>query len=115
MARIILDASFIISCANAKVDIQTELKRILGKYEAAMPLIVFDEVKNNGNKICMKILEAIKPTLLTTNSTYGDDAILETTREIDIVATIDKELKKRLKEKGIRVITLRQKKYLEEE
>lgn len=115
MARVILDASFIISCANAKVDIQAELKRILGKYETAMPITVFDEIKNKGNKMSMKILEMLKPTLLTTNSIYGDDAILESSREKDAAATIDKELKKRLKEKGIRVITLRQKKYLEEE
>ncbi|MFH1211653.1 MAG: PIN domain-containing protein [Candidatus Woesearchaeota archaeon] len=43
---------------------------------------------------------------------HNDDAILETASSEDVVATQDKLLKQRLKEKKIRTITLKQKKYL---
>lgn len=43
---------------------------------------------------------------------HTDDAILEAASSEDFVATLDKELKKRLKRKNIKIITLKQRKYL---
>ena len=39
----------------------------------------------------------------------GDAAILEAARAGDFVATLDKDLKRRLKAKGVRIISVKQK------
>ena len=43
---------------------------------------------------------------------HNDDAIVEIASSDDVVATQDKQLKQRLKEKNIKIVTLKQKKYL---
>jgi len=114
MVRVILDASFVISCVDARVDLLSELQRVFGNVDVCMPVCVFEEVERNGSKLCISILESMKPKLLVATSIQGDDALVETARKGDIVATMDKELKERLREKGVRLVTLRQKKYVEE-
>jgi len=114
MVRIILDASFVIECVRFRVDALEELKRLFGSVEICLPVCVFEEVERNGSKLCISILESMKPKLLVATSIQGDDALVETARKGDIVATMDKELKERLREKGVRLVTLRQKKYVEE-
>ena len=41
-----------------------------------------------------------------------DELILDKVKKKDMVATQDKELKRRLKEKSIKVLTIRQKRYV---
>ena len=114
MTRVLLDASFVISAVQSKTDI---LKAILDKVpnaKLAMPVVVFEEVERKGTKLCVTILEHLRPTLIPTIARFGDDAIIEIATTNDYIITLDKELKTRAKEKGIRVLTLRQRKYVEE-
>ena len=53
-------------------------------------------------------------TLIKTSSSKSvDDLIIEHSNANTIVITQDQELKRRLKQKKIRLITIRQKKYLQ--
>ena len=45
---------------------------------------------------------------------YADDALVELAKKGYVIATLDAELKKRLKKEGAKILTLRQKKYVVE-
>ena len=120
--KILLDTNFILIPAQFKVDIYAEIDRICPfKYqlyvldkslEELESIIITRKGKDKAAaKLAKAILEAKKPkTLKTTSKDYLDNIILD----LDgyIVATSDKELRSRLKKKGIKTIVLRQKKYL---
>jgi uncharacterized protein len=121
MDKVLLDTNFLLIPAKFKVDIYAELERIFDKHELFVldkSLVELDNIIQNQKgaekaaaKLAKAILEAKKPkTLKTTSKDYVDDVILGL--EGYIVATQDKELRDRLKKKGIKTITLRQKKYL---
>ena len=121
-AKILLDTNFIMIPAQFKVDIYSEIKRIMVvPYELYVldktltELDVIIETSRGRDKASAKlakaILEARKPkTLKTTSKDYVDKLILSLTGYI--VATQDRELRAELKRKGIKTIVLRQKKYL---
>jgi rRNA-processing protein FCF1 len=121
-AKVLIDTNFILVPAKFKVDIYQEINRLM---EVPYDLYVLDksliELENiiNSQKGAQKaaarlgkaILEAKKPkTLKTTSKDYVDDIILDL--EGFIIATLDKELRAKLKKRGVRTIVLRQKKYL---
>lgn len=121
---IILDTSFLIACAEFMIDYFSEFERILiTNYTVTVPDIVIKELDTLLNKGTQKQKQAIKlaKTILakknvdiikTTNAKTADQAILSTASKENIIATIDAQLKQKLKKKGIPVIVVRQKKYL---
>ncbi len=120
--KVLLDTNFILIPAKFKVDIYEEIKRIMDvPYELYVLDKSLSELENiirtqKGRekafaRLGKAILKAKKPkTLKTTSMDYVDSIILGL--EGFIVATNDKELRAKLKKKGVRTITLRQKKYL---
>lgn len=120
--KILLDTNFVLIPAQFKVDIYAEIDRICPfKYQLYILDKSLDELESiietrrgrdkAAAKLAKAILEAKKPkTLKTTSKDYVDNVILD----LDgyIVATSDKELRSRLKKKGIKTITLRKKEYL---
>ena len=125
MKKIILDTDFLIHCAEAKVDYVEELRRICDfKYTAYIIDKTIDELKNiiekkKGKhklnaKLALLILKKKKiKQIKTKKDKIVDNLILEKANKSTIVATTDSLLKKKLKLKGIGIIVLRQKKYLE--
>ena len=124
MMKILLDTNFLLIPAQFKVDIFLEIERITGdSYKICILEQTIDELnsiieKQSGkNKDAAKLaLQLIKQKDLNTikNSQKGivDDIILDIVDNSYIVATQDKELKNKLKDKKIKIITLRAKKYL---
>lgn len=121
--KILLDTNFLLIPAQFGVDIFTELQRVC---DFRYKLYIFDstlkELENIGEKQKGKQKEAAKITLLLiknkniniipADSAYVDKAVLGLPKGY-IIATQDFGLKAKLKEKGFKIITLRQKKYLE--
>jgi len=108
--------------AQFKVDIFSEINRIC---EFPYEIIIIDktlkELKklNEGNgkkaraaKLALKLLKQKHTKIIKTLEAHADDAILEVVGNNYIVATQDQELKKRLKKKHIKIITLRSKGHL---
>ncbi|MBN1502476.1 DNA-binding protein [Candidatus Woesearchaeota archaeon] len=125
MKRIILDTNFLLIPYNFHVDIFAEIDRIC---HFPYQLVVLDATINELKRIIERqrgrhrdaakfaLLLINKKDLYTpANSTehIADDVIVEIADKDTIVATQDKVLGKRLKEKNIRRIVLRNKKYLE--
>ena len=105
------------------VDIIDELEKALPSYKLSTPKFVINELKNlkknlkGKNRVAAEIAIMIanspkikiKDIDLKNNETV-DDALL---RISNVLATNDIELKKRAKKKGITVVYLRQKRYIE--
>ncbi len=127
MKKIILDTNFPILPFSMKVDIFSEIARIMHEpYE----IVLLEEVENELHKIireqkgkhkdsakaALRLLEAKdvkkeKGLKSQDNSkTLVDDIIFDLADKSTIIATQDKDLKARLKAKGIKVIYLRKKK-----
>jgi rRNA-processing protein FCF1 len=124
MKKIILDTDFLIHCAEAKVDYTPELRRICDfHYSTNIIDKTLDELKSiiekkkgkhkRNAKLALLILKKKKLNRIKTKKDkIVDKLILEQANQNIIVATTDANLKKKLKNKGIQVIVLRQKKYL---
>ena len=120
MEKIILDTNFLLIPARFNVDIFSEIDRICGKYKLYIIDKTVDELKKiidtgkgkdkDAAKLALGLVENRKVEKIKTKEGTVDDLIIS----LDgyIVATQDKELKRRLKEKDVKVISLRQKNYL---
>jgi len=122
MQKIVLDTSILLSVFELKIDIFEEIRKACDfNYE----LCIVDGTKNelekliNGPslskkqaaKFAMQILEKKQLKVLETGKQQHVDDLLVALDDC-IVATVDKELKRRLKEKGTRILAIRQKKYV---
>lgn len=106
-----------------KVDIFEEINRIM---EENYELIVFDKMieeleRISGSKgrdavaarIALELIKKKEVKIISINEKTVDNAIIDATDKNTIVATNDKILKEKLKNKNIKTIYLRNKKYLE--
>ncbi|MDP7180480.1 MAG: nucleotide-binding protein [Candidatus Woesearchaeota archaeon] len=124
MTRIIIDTNFLLIPIQFNVDIFSEIERIVDfKYKLYIVDKTVDELRAIVEKQKGKSKEAAKIGLLfvekgkvnvikTKGEKYTDDLIVEEVKGGDVVATQDVGLKRRLKEKGVKFIGLRQKRYL---
>ncbi|MFH1506380.1 MAG: PIN domain-containing protein [archaeon] len=124
MKKVLLDTNFLLLPGQFMIDIFTQIE---GLMEYPYKLCVVDktigeikkivETGNTRDKRSAKMaLMLIKQKGLKTLRSFShkgvDDLIVDKSDDDTYVATQDKGLKKRLKEKNIKVITLKQKKYL---
>jgi len=125
MKKILLDTNFLMICAQFKVDIFSEIERICNfNYELYVLDKTIDELKNiiekqkgkhkESAKIALQLLKIKKIEILKTDSSgKTDDIIVEYAYKKDyLVATQDKDLKRRLINQGSTTIILKQKKML---
>lgn len=122
MTKIIIDTSFLVHCADYKLDFISELDRLFGKYTLFIIDKTVEELeklsKSNSKsgiaaKLAKAVIGTIKPKQIHSEK-YVDDAILEEiSKDKYFVATNDAELKGKILEKKTSVIVLRQKSHLE--
>jgi len=122
MKKIILDTNFLTLPYQFKVDIFEEIDRIMEeKYELVTLSSVIEELKRiseSGSndavaaKIALELLQRKNVKIINTNEKKVDNAIVLIADKNTIVATNDKILKKKLKDKNIKVLYLRSKKHI---
>ena len=122
--KILLDTNFLMGCAQFKVDIFSEIERICHfNYRLYVLDKTIDELNNiiknqrgkqkDAAKIALQLLKIKNVEEIKDNSEkYADEAILEHAKKGWLVATQDKDLKRKLINQGISVIVIRQKKVL---
>ena len=124
MHRVVLDTNFLIIALEFRIDIFQELSRVL---DVRFNVYILDKTINELEKLINKpkvnqfTINLVKSfikrknikILRTSRNGYVDDLILSLKPGNLIVATQDKELKRKLKLKDIPIIIIRQKKYLE--
>ncbi|HHE36690.1 MAG TPA: nucleotide-binding protein [Candidatus Woesearchaeota archaeon] len=123
--KVILDTNFLLIPGQFKVDIFTQIERIM---EDTFILCVVDKSITELNKLVVVgkekdrfaaklALVLIRQKNLKTLHSFGskksvDDIIVKKADKNTFVATQDKDLRKKVRDKGARIIGLRQKKYL---
>ena len=125
MKTIILDTNFLVDCLSWKVDFFRELERICPfTYKLAVVDKSVDEldmiIKTGkqpvkiGARLSKQLIQKGRIKVIPTSKKgYTDTLILNETDKNTVVATQDQGLKRRLKSKGIPIIVIRQKKYLQ--
>ena len=119
---IILDTNFLLAVFELRVDIFAEIDRICSfRYELFILDRTVDEVENlikspllskrQAAKGALQLIKLKKVQILRTDDSRMVDDILADLKGA-IVATVDMELKRRLRKKGIEIMTIRQKKYV---
>ncbi len=120
--RVILDTNFLMMPGVFRIDIFDELNRLLeGDFETCLPDAVLKELEAisqgrnlKGRKAALVGLSIVKGLESTpTSEKSADESILSLVDKDTVVCTNDRELRRKVKEKGGRVIFLRQKKILE--
>ena len=124
MKKIIIDTNFLLIPYKFKVDIFSEFNRLSHfNYE----LFIFKETirelksiveKQSGKDkkaahFALKLIELKNIGLIESEQNDVDLLILTNADNDTIIATLDNELKKELLKRGVSVIILRQKKYLQ--
>lgn len=123
---IILDTNFLLIPGQFKVDIFSEIDRIIDeRYELAvidktlyeLNKIISDKYQKmkdrDAAKLALQLLDAKLVNTIETEEGYADDILTKLAGKDTIIATNDQELKKRIKAKNCNVIVLRSKSTLE--
>jgi len=122
MKKIIMDTNFLLIPAQFKVDVFSELERIMQEpYEIYVLERSIEELHNivkrqkgknrDSAKLALQIIKG-RVKILAKGEGHVDDIIVNISDKDTIVCTQDKELSDRLKEKGVKLIKMKQKKYL---
>lgn len=112
MYNIVLDTNFLLIPIKFKVDIFREIERICDfPYKLHIVDKTIDELKGKkGERLALQLLEHNKVNIIQTKKdASADDLITDLQLENKVVATQDKDLKKRNKPY---IITLKQKTHL---
>jgi len=113
LIKVILDTDFLLSAVKFKVDIFSEFKRICDfPYNLWILDKTLDELKGKKEEKLVKSLIKNKVKVKKTKKDKSVDDLLIGLKEKFVLATQDKNLKKRAKKKSLKLITIRQKKYL---
>ncbi len=123
--KILLDTNFLLIPAEFRVDIFSELERLMDrKYKLYILDKTITELKNivrsqkgkssQAAKIALQLIDNKKLNIINTSSLPSsvDDIILRLVNSEYIVGTQDKLLRKKLKQKNIQLLSLRQKTHL---
>jgi hypothetical protein len=122
MVRVLLDASFLIRCAEFKVDLYGQLARLL---PGAVEFVALDRTIGEVGKVAARptkeglaarlalmLLRKKGVRVATAGEGHVDTLIVQAARPGDIVATQDLGLKRRLRQKGIGIAALRGKEHV---
>jgi len=122
MVQIFLDTNGLMAIGEFGIDVFDELEKLCDfKYEAIVLDKVIEELKKIGleqrgkykraSKLALGLIEG-RTKIVKSKEGYVDDLLVEVGKKGGIVLTQDKELKKRVKLVGGKVIVIRQKKRL---
>ncbi len=119
--KLVLDTNFFISMVNYHISLEDVLGILDEKNEPVIleaSLRELEKLIKAGNfserksaKLALSIAKAKKIRVIGPEKGYVDDLLLELNPKEYVIATQDGNLKRKLKEKGFRLVVIRQKKY----
>ncbi len=117
MTRVLCDTSFLIVLASRPVKMLDALEGELGRIDFVVPSVVIEELKRLARSAGAKRADAARLALeaaknfqiIPVEGRHADEAITDyALKHRCYVATVDNDLKNRLKRSGIGVVTLSQ-------
>lgn len=122
MKKIILDTNMLLVPVQFNVDIFDEIDRLIeGKYQIVTLNLIVNELKKiaksnsrdaKAAKVGLELIKNKKVKIVKSKIRNTDNAIIQLANN-NIVATNDKLLRQKLRNKNIKTIYLRNKKFLE--
>lgn len=110
---VVLDANALLMPFQFRVNIDIELKRLLGEMPIFVPSSVLGELSGLADKSAKAALSLARRYQIVETELRGDDAVLSIAEQRSAaVLTNDRELIRRLRERGIPVVRLRGERYL---
>ncbi len=114
--KFLLDTNILMSIESLKIDLVSELSKF-GKPELYTLDVVKKELIKKSNiqaKIALEFIKRFKVKVIKSSGQDADSEIVRTASEKGfVVCTQDKALIKRLVRKGVKVVYIRQKRFLE--
>lgn len=123
MKKILLDTNVLMAVGSLKVDVFSEIERICDfRYDIVTldsNVLELEQIQETQSlkfrrdaKMALQLLKHKKVKILKSGKMPADEGIVDLAEKDLIVATQDAVLKKRLKARGVPIISIRQKKYL---
>ncbi len=110
---VVLDANALLMPFQFKINLDREIKRLLGEVTVFVPSSVLGELANSTDKNSRAAIALARKYGIVETELRGDDAVLDiATQRQAAVVTNDKELIARLRERNLPVVRLRSRKYL---
>lgn len=110
---VIIDTNAFIMQVEYRINFEYELMGLLGSFEILIPVTVLNELKSIKDKHSKAALKIAQKYRTIESVKRGDEAIISLAVKLHaIVITNDRELRKRLIEKGLSVVYVRQRSYL---
>ncbi len=115
MLKVILDTDFLIKILEWKVPLFQELDRTLDfPYKVYILDRTLDELKGKKlEKLALKFIKEKINIIKTKTNKNVDKLLLTLNNKQNIICTQDKELKEKLKKAKFKIVTIRQKRYLQ--
>ncbi len=111
--KVVLDSNFLLLPFQFRIDIFAELDKLLDvRYEVYVTKGVIEELKKIKSRHAKGALSVANKLRVIETEGSVDEALLKLASKEVIIATNDKFLKEKIKNKGAPVIYLRQRKYL---
>ncbi len=113
MQTVVLDTNALLMPFEISINLDAELRRLLGECEIFVPAPVIGELKRVGGRHAKAALALARKYRIYETNVQGDEGVIQTAMDLNAhVLTNDRELRSRLRKRGIRTIFLRSNKYL---
>jgi rRNA-processing protein FCF1 len=119
---VLLDTNAILMLFEFSINLEDELRRLIGVYKILIPDVVFNElqflsekgkgIKKRHANASLQLIKKYELIKIDSKKNTDDAIVSLTTNNNFVVVTNDKELRKRLKKNSVPVIFLRAKKKL---
>ena len=106
---VVLDANALMMPFEYRINLDSELRKLVGDVEIYVPSCIIGEIKKLAAKRweAKAALKLLKKYKICKTDSMGDEGVVECGEKLKaIVVTNDKKLQKKLKEKGIKIIYL---------
>ena len=113
MNIVLPDTNIILWTFNGGIDFREAILSAAPNYQIMIPTCVIKELKKIGSKRSMAALAFCdKMETIDIGKGYADDLLIKSAKKGHLIATNDKEILTKLKEKGINALRIREKNKL---
>jgi rRNA-processing protein FCF1 len=108
MQNVVLDTNALLMPFEFRINLDLELRRLLGEFRAYVPGCVIGELKRSGSKHAAVALSLARKYPVAETGVQGDAGVIEVARRLDaFVVTNDALIRSKLRKLGMRTIFLR--------
>jgi len=113
MQRVVLDTNALLMPFEFSLNIDLELRSLLGDCEIFVPGPVIGELRRSKNKYARAALALASKYQVHEMSVQGDAGVIQSAKDLNaMVVTNDALLRKKLQQSGIKAIFLRSRSHL---